>query len=430
MASTYLTKTFGSDGDRQKWTWSAWIKRSGLGSSNALIGAGGGSNQEQIYFADTDRLDWWIWTSNAYKGRLTTNKLFRDNSGWYHIVCVYDSANATAGDRMKIYVNGVEDTYITDDNPNDTIQSWINSTTEQQIGASGNGSNDFDGYMSHIHFCDGYAYSASDFGETDATSGVWKIKTSPSVNYGTNGYFILKDGNSVTDQSSNSNNFTVSAGTLTNMIDNPSDVFATWNPLQFSSRDIVYSNGNTTGTDSGGADWSSKFNIATLGMNTGKYYFENKISAIGTNQMYPIGILSDPEATAFSSSLGGQSNGYGYYAADGRIIANGNDLQTGMATATTGDIIGCAFDATNGTMQIYKNGTAIGSQVTSIPTTDRTWFFACGWYDNSAVEANFGNGYFGTSQVASAGTNASGNGIFEYDVPTGYTALCTKGLNE
>ena len=145
--------------------------------------------------------------------------------------------------------------------------------------------------------------------------------------------------------------------------------------------------------------------------------------------MYPIGILSDPEATAFSSSLGGQSNGYGYYAADGRIIANGNDLQTGMATATTGDILGCAFDATNGTMQIYKNGTAIGSQVTSIPTTDRTWFFACGWYDNSAVEANFGNGYFGTDAVASAGTNASGIGIFEYDVPTGYTALCTKGLN-
>ena len=42
---------------------------------------------------------------------------------------------------------------------------------------------------------------------------------------------------------------------------------------------------------------------------------------------------------------------------------------------------------------------------------------------------NFGNGYFGTTAVSSAGTNASGNGIFEYDVPTGYTALSTKGLN-
>ena len=42
---------------------------------------------------------------------------------------------------------------------------------------------------------------------------------------------------------------------------------------------------------------------------------------------------------------------------------------------------------------------------------------------------NFGNGYFGTTAVSSAGTNASGNGIFEYDVPAGYTALSTKGLN-
>ena len=45
------------------------------------------------------------------------------------------------------------------------------------------------------------------------------------------------------------------------------------------------------------------------------------------------------------------------------------------------------------------------------------------------IAFNFGNGYFGTTAVSSAGTNASGNGIFEYDVPTGYTALSTKGLN-
>ena len=47
----------------------------------------------------------------------------------------------------------------------------------------------------------------------------------------------------------------------------------------------------------------------------------------------------------------------------------------------------------------------------------------------STADVNFGNGYFGTSAVSSAGTNASNNGIFEYDVPAGYTALSTKGLN-
>ena len=53
---------------------------------------------------------------------------------------------------------------------------------------------------------------------------------------------------------------------------------------------------------------------------------------------------------------------------------------------------------------------------------------------NSASEEytwsmNFGNGYFGTTAITSAGTNASGNGAFEYDVPTGYYSLCTKNLN-
>ena len=50
--------------------------------------------------------------------------------------------------------------------------------------------------------------------------------------------------------------------------------------------------------------------------------------------------------------------------------------------------------------------------------------------DSPETMCNFGNGYFGTTAVSSAGTNASNNGIFEYDVPAGYTALSTKGLNE
>ena len=208
MATTYLTKTFGSHGDRTQWTWSGWIKRSGLGSSNALFGAGTGANQEQCYFTSSDTLDWWVWSSNTYRARLTTNRVFRDTSAWYHIVCRWDSSNGTTGDRQRIWVNGVEETsFATDTNPDTDRESWINSTTQQQIGASGSGSNNFNGLMSHIHFADGTAYTASTFGETDATTGEWKIKTSPSFTLGTNGYTILKDGNTITDQSSNSNNF-------------------------------------------------------------------------------------------------------------------------------------------------------------------------------------------------------------------------------
>ena len=90
--------------------------------------------------------------------------------------------------------------------------------------------------MSHVHLCDGtYSLSASDFGSTDSTTGEWKINTSPSVTYGTNGFFIMKDGNSVTDQSGNSNNFSVSNGTLTKTEDNPSNIFTTLNVISVNS---------------------------------------------------------------------------------------------------------------------------------------------------------------------------------------------------
>ena len=48
----------------------------------------------------------------------------------------------------------------------------------------------------------------------------------------------------------------------------------------------------------------------------------------------------------------------------------------------------------------------------------------------NVIDANFGNGYFGTTAVSSAGTNASGIGTFEHDGPTGYNALSTLGLME
>ena len=90
--------------------------------------------------------------------------------------------------------------------------------------------------MSHFHLCDGQSYAPTEFGETDSTTGEWKIKTSPSVTYGNNGFFVLKDGNSGTDQSPNTNNFTVTGGTLTKTEDCPSNVFATMNPLSTGSK--------------------------------------------------------------------------------------------------------------------------------------------------------------------------------------------------
>ena len=435
MSNTYLTRTPSSSGNRKTFTFSFWFKRSKLSSNQNIYNQYNSSNgyNSAILFNSSDDFIIWDYT-NAYQLNLITDRKFRDVNAWYHAVIAVDTTQATASNRAKIYINGVQETsFSTATYPSQNLDLRINEYQPQHLGVFRYGSTNadfFDGSMSHFHFIDGTAYDASAFGETDATTGEWKIKTSPSVTYGTNGYWILKDGNTITDSSPNSNNFSLGGGTLTKTEDSPSNVFATYNPLIPNTGNLTFSNGNTTMTDSvGSGSWTQTYGVSTLGMTSGKYYAETKVINIGTDQVYPLGLIKDIESTAITTSVGSQSNpGIAYYS-DGRIISNGNDVQTGLHNLSgNGDIIGLAFDATNGTAQWYRNGATLGTQVTGLSTTG-TWYFVSNGYQDNVLSANFGNGYFGTTAVSSAGTNASGNGIFEYDVPANFTALSTKGLN-
>ena len=443
MANTYLTKTSISAGNRRTWTWSGWIKRSGLGEQRIFNHeqSSGTTNISVLKFDGNNKI---LYADNAAGSNAinlnSSNMVFEDVNAWYHIVLRVDTTDATNTNRARIYVNGQDihselGSFSTHTLPSQNYDTFANqSGNKMSIGAWANSTNQyFDGIMSHVHFADGQSYAPTVFGETDSTTGQWKIKTSPSVTYGTNGFFILKDGNSVTDQSGNSNNFTVSGGTLTNTESSPSNVFATMNPLFHHTSLITFSNGNNTAAEPTGnsTNWTTRWGISTIGFSSGKFYAEAKISDYGSGQLYPIGIVRDENIANISSSIG--SDGWGYYALNsggGAIIGSedGTNIETSVGTSTTGDIIGLAVDADNNTLQFYKNGSALGSQVTGI--TAGTYFIGCNAYANFGVQFNFGNGYFGTTAVSSAGTNASGLGIFEYDVPTGFTALCTKGLNE
>jgi len=439
MASTKLSVSTTSSGTRTKWTISFWVKRSNLSNENCVVGSHlDSSNKDKIAFHTDGKLSWGSFQAGSYTnmGNLITSRVFRDVNAWYHIVCRWDTNNSTADDRMKIWVNGVEETsFSTRINPTSGRESLINYTTYTAIGNNGASGNYFDGSLSHVHFCDNYAYSASDFGETDSTTGEWKIKTSPSVSYGTNGFFILKDGNSLTDQSPNTNNLTLSSGTLTKTEDNPSNVFATWNPLDNYYASSTFGSGNT-GLDSGGSSIET-WNTSTLAASSGKYYFElkhNGGSATPYRQL--VGITQSPTTSA-SAQLGSTSTSWGYYDNTGYVRNNNSNISWSGNTWTQNDIIGVAMDLDNNRLFFSKNGTWQNSadpttSTGAITITAGTYFFA--WGDatthSNYCNANFGNGYFGTTAVSSAGTNASGNGIFEYDVPTGYTALSTKGLNE
>tara|TARA_R100001463_G_scaffold14803_2_gene38911 strand:- start:1070 stop:2389 length:1320 start_codon:yes stop_codon:yes gene_type:complete len=439
MASTYLTRAQTS-GSRTTATISVWLKRAGLGTNCDVYSAcasniPSGNPDDALHFNTNDTLTFTFYgdgTNGVDNGTLTTNRRFTDTNAWYHIVAVYDTTNSTSGDRLRLYINGVRETsFGTANYPSQNTNSggMNNSSITLCLGQRGNSAQYFDGCMSHFHFIDGTAYNSDTFGSTDATTGEWKINTSPSVTYGTNGFFILKDGNSGTDQSGQSNNLTVGGGTLTKTEDCPSNVFATLNPLSTKS---ALSHGNTEAEHStGGTTYETS--TTTLGMTSGKYYCEAKITFDNNYPAFGITSTNSIEATKLESDwLGKTSNSYGYFL-DGIIYNNGSSIASGQSTFATNDIIAMALDldSTQNTLKFYKNGSLINT--TNITTNSDGWLF--GTTHNSSKTGgrskfNFGNGYFRSDAVSSAGTNASGIGIFEYGVPSGYTALSTKGLNE
>ena len=436
MASTYLTRNPGSAGNRKKWTFSAWVKKAGLGSAQAMFTAGfSANNVDTLQFDATDQISWFSYDGNTDYAILTNAK-FRDVNAWYHIQAVLDTGNATANDRVILYVNGERQSLATNTMPSQDYNGiFNNNSTAHYIGQYGWNSNAyFDGEMSHIHFSDGYALAPTVFGETDSTTGEWQINTFPSFTLGTNGFTILKDGMTITDQSTNSNNWTLGGGTLTKTEDNPSNVFATWNSLfRKGTSTPAFSNGNLTSTfDDAGAN---EFALTTLGASSGKYYAEIKwVSATGTGAT-STGIL-DMGYSGTADPNNAVTNTFAYF-------GNGNKNVSGSASSygssyTSGDIIGIAMDLDNNKLYFSKNGTwqnsgdpTSGATGTGAISTIAgvTYGFMTSDYNNKVCQLNTGNGYFGTTAVASAGTNASGNGIFEYDVPTGYTALSTEGLN-
>ena len=438
MASTQLIRTPSSASNRRTWTWSAWVKRGSLGSANQVLFEGiDGGYPEKIQFTSSDRIEY----DHDIAGSdytIYSDQRFKDVNGWYHIVVAKDTTQATETDRIKIYVNN-EQVAMTEEAlgyPGQNYEGAINKNVAHYIGGN-NGGEYFNGSMSHVHFCDGSALAPTVFGETDSVTGEWKINTSPSFTPGTNGFTVLKDGNSVTDSSANSNNFTVSTGTLTKTEDCPSNVFATINLLDNFYNGLTITNGNTSWVS--GSPYS--VTRSTLGASSGKYYFEMKVVNEG-NTDYEFGIVG--AAGTSTSSWMGSSGSYGYsYESNAELRANGTTVDPWGSTYDDGDILGCAFDLDNNKIYFSKNGSwqesgnpSAGSNgytiVAAADTPAGAYFVGAGDFSGSSGQSgqfNFGNGYFGTTAVSSAGSNASNNGIFEYDVPTGYTALSTKGLN-
>ena len=217
VRKSHLMRTPASAGNRNTFTWSCWIKKSVLDTSSytTLISAnnGNGSNDGLFFYQDKIHVSW---DYDASGVNIRSSSMYRDTSGWYHIVWATDTTSGTASQRMKIYVNGEQVTL--DTNPDQNSEGGFNNNTDQHIGVWKNSTSStlypFDGYMAEMHFVDGQQLEPSAFGYTDQLTNTWRPKkfeiaeTSGGV-YGTNGFYLPLDGTAPvgSDQSGLSNNW-------------------------------------------------------------------------------------------------------------------------------------------------------------------------------------------------------------------------------
>ena len=454
--SPRLTRTPSSAGNRRTFTLSVWLKLtvSPSGDSNferqilaADDGTGGNNNFDYISINNSDK----IFIYNYEGGEayvFTSTQLLRDPSAWYHLVVAFDTTQGTNTNRVKIYLNGSQITaFDTASYPSQNHQTRFNNNNAHRIGSyPDHDSQYFDGYMCEYHLVDGSQLTPTSFGEFD-DNGVW-VPIEYTGSHGTNGFYLefKQTGTSQNssgigaDTSGNDNHWAVTNLTATDITeDTCTNNFATMNPLESARQQggaATFAEGNLQITTSYvDADYQRYPQVySTQAVSSGKWYFEMKISTSDVDSF--IGIHS-PDNYASDST----TNPYGGYASTGCIFtARGavriNDGQTtGLGTWSQNDIVGCALDIDNDKVYFHRNGTYVqsgdpagNSGGQAIPS-NTTYGFTVGGEtasDSGTMQVNFGN----PVHTISSGNTDGKYGNFEYAVPSGFYAVCTKNLAE
>ena len=431
-SSDYLNRTQGTPTNADKYTLSVWVKRCGLTTSDYhyIASFDGGSNpREHIRFNDTtDQLTWYFRDSGGTATSLTTNRLFRDVSAWYHIVCSYDSTQSTSSNRQKIYINGVQETSFSSSgyvaqNTDANLNTNSNNIKIGALGVSSPSAGFFDGYMAEYVFIDGQALDPTSFGEFDEDSGIWKPIDVSGLTFGTNGFYLdFEDSAALGDDvSGNGNDFTVNNLTsIDQSIDTCTNNFCTLSSLN-PTQQATLSQGNLK------AESSSAYKIAlsTIAVSSGKWFLEHKI---GSSPNLLVGVIDSQDYNSDNAInyAGENTNSVGYFSFNGKkYIANANS--TYGATYTENDIIGLALDLDSGTKTItfYKNGASQGS--INLPTAGSQEFYFLPSPYNGSIEMNFGSPPYSET---GGNSDANGYGNFSMAVPSGHYCLCTKNLAE
>jgi hypothetical protein len=423
-ASAYLSRTPASAGNRQKFTWSGWVKRGGIDSATnyTLFSSGTTATDYDTFRFLANSINLELKVASSFVCSLTTTAVYRDPSSWYHIVLSVDTTQATASNRVIMYVNGSQITSFSSTTyPSLNQNFYIDSTSTNYTGVLNfSGFTQYlDGYLAEVNFIDGQQLTPSSFGSTNATTGVWQPAKYTGT-YGTNGFYLNFNSIALTSGSNtglgkdnsgngnywNTNNISVTAGTTYDaMTDVPTNTSATvgnyavLNPLSKGTNASI-TNANLS-VSYGAVAWTSAF--GTMGVSTGKWYWEITLTSAGTD--VGVGISTNPAGSA-NSYIGSDANSWGYYGSNGNKWNNNSQTAYG-ATYANGDVIGVALDLDAGTLVFYKNNTSQGTAFSSLASS--TYFPALS-VNNSSFAANFGQR------------------PFTYTAPTGYVALNTYNL--
>ena len=442
-ASARMTRTQGS-GNRQIFTLSTWFKTAKTNADQTFYGSfADSSNYDYIFLNSSGQMNVNFRASGSNTAYVTTNRLFRDVSAWYHLVVAVDTTQGTSSNRIKIYINGVQETsFATATYPSVNTNTTFNNGGAAFVGSVDGSQQYFNGYLAEVVWLDGQALAPTSFGEFDEDSSIWKPIGVSGLTFGTSGYYLdFEDSSALGDDAAGSNNFSLTGIAATDQAtDTCTNNFATLNSIYKNYNQPTFTQGNTT-TSSASSGYFNAF--SSIAVSTGKWYAEIKRGS--SESQIGISSLNDAENLFPGTDyyIGETSKSLGISSGDGKYRI-GTTGTTYGSSYTTGDIIGLALDLTNKKLYASKNGAwSNGSG-----TWDSTTFNAStGAIDISAVIpsgeyayigfsigdpgtgfiANFG---FPTFSISSGNADDDGYGNFEYDVPGGYFSLNSKNLAE
>ena len=433
--SANFTRTPSSASNRRTWTWSGWVKRSGLGNIQTLFDGSDGGYPEIFYFDADDKFLYHHDISGSdYK--LISSQVFRDVSAWMHIVVAKDTTQSTETNRLKVYVNGSQITMNESalGYPTQNFEGAININDLHIIGNWKTNSYYVDGYLCEVAFIDGSQLDATSFGEFDEDSPtIWKPKDfKDDVTFGTNGFYLdFEDSSALgNDVSGNNNDYTPNnLAAIDSCTDTCTNNFAVPNIL-LQGIDITYTQNNLQIAIGTTGQYGTQ---SSIGVNAGRWYCELKYIATtsaGNDRVMP-GIVGNPNKLAtYGVAAGGapnQGSGYigggndttswGYYK-DGNIYNNEGTTSYGD-TWTLNDIIGIYLDCEDNKLYFSKNG-VVQASGTGVSITDPAstvsgnYFF--GFTDTSSyggtVQVNFGGAT--CYSISSSVSDDNGYGNFEY----------------